>query len=71
MQQAQKTYDIGIDIGSTTMKIAVLDMDGHLVFSAYKRHHAAIPQTAASIIEIRYILVAMAISSLRSHSSVK
>ena len=54
MQQAKKTYDIGIDIGSTTMKIAVLDIDGHLVFSAYKRHHAAIPQTAASIIEELY-----------------
>ena len=43
------TYCVGIDIGSTTMKTAVLNADGDLVFSAYKRHYANIRQTAEEI----------------------
>ena len=31
---------IGIDIGSTTIKIAAINAENHLVFSTYKRHHA-------------------------------
>ena len=36
---------LGIDIGSTTVKIAVLDAGHHLVFGDYMRHHAQIRQT--------------------------
>ncbi len=42
-------YRMGVDIGSTTMKVAVLDADGTLVFSAYQRHQADIKGTAADI----------------------
>lgn len=37
-----ETYRIGLDIGSTTAKIVVLNDAGHIAFSRYKRHHADI-----------------------------
>ena len=36
---------IGIDIGSTTIKIAAINTENHLVFSTYKRHHAKTRET--------------------------
>ncbi len=45
----QITYSLGIDIGSTTVKTALLDKTGRLVFSAYERHYADI-QGALSLI---------------------
>lgn len=39
------TYTLGIDIGSTTVKIAVLDKQQNLVFSDYERHYANIQET--------------------------
>ena len=38
-------YSLGIDIGSTTVKFALLDPKGNLVFSDYRRHHADIRGT--------------------------
>ncbi|MBO4899276.1 MAG: 2-hydroxyglutaryl-CoA dehydratase, partial [Lachnospiraceae bacterium] len=35
-------YTLGIDIGSTTVKVAILDPEGSLVFSDYVRHYADI-----------------------------
>ena len=40
-----KDYTLGIDVGSTTVKIAVLDPQKNLVFGDYRRHHAEIRQT--------------------------
>lgn len=42
---------IGIDIGSTTVKIAILGPDDKLLFSDYKRHYANIQKTLCGIIE--------------------
>lgn len=39
-------YNVGIDIGSTTLKVVVLDANGEIVFTDYQRHNAAIKQTA-------------------------
>ena len=36
------TYKIGIDVGSTTLKVVVLDQNNDLVHKAYKRHKADI-----------------------------
>ena len=33
-------YRLGIDIGSTTAKIVLLDPAGHTAFTAYRRHNA-------------------------------
>ena len=39
----QKTpYTLGIDIGSTTVKIAILSEEGEVLFSDYERHFANI-----------------------------
>ncbi len=40
-----KDYTLGIDIGSTTVKIAILDPDHKLMFADYRRHHADIRGT--------------------------
>ena len=45
-----KNYTLGIDIGSTTVKTAVLDPDGGLVFSDYRRHFAEIQSTAGALL---------------------
>ncbi len=42
---------LGIDIGSTTVKIAILDANGNIIFSDYRRHYANILETLAGIIE--------------------
>lgn len=45
------TYNtLGIDIGSTTVKIAVLDSNNHILFSDYERHYANIQETLASLL---------------------
>ena len=47
-----RTYNtLGIDIGSTTVKIAILDSNGAIIFSDYQRHYANIQETLASIIQ--------------------
>ena len=43
-------YTLGIDIGSTTVKIALLNKDGEIIFSDYQRHYANIQETLAAII---------------------
>ena len=42
-------FTLGIDIGSTTVKIAILDFNQSLLFSDYERHYANIqePVTAS------------------------
>ncbi|MDR3308057.1 MAG: acyl-CoA dehydratase activase, partial [Coriobacteriales bacterium] len=41
---------LGIDVGSTTVKCAVLDADKRVVYADYQRHHADIRATIAQII---------------------
>ncbi len=41
---------LGIDIGSTTVKIAVLDTSDHLLFADYQRHYANIRETLTSLL---------------------
>jgi len=43
-------YTLGIDIGSTTVKIAVLDAGNNLLFSDYKRHFADIRKTLQDLL---------------------
>ncbi len=45
-----KDYTLGIDIGSTTVKIALLDCDHKIIFSDYKRHFANIQETLAELL---------------------
>ncbi len=43
-------YTLGIDIGSTTVKIAILDSDKTLLFSDYERHFANIQETLTTLL---------------------
>ena len=45
-----KTYTLGIDIGSTTVKIAILDEAHNLLFADYERHYANIQETLAALL---------------------
>jgi len=51
MAEKKTFYSLGIDIGSTTVKIAILDPFGLVVFSDYTRHYADIQGTLASLLE--------------------
>ncbi|MCD8083433.1 MAG: 2-hydroxyacyl-CoA dehydratase, partial [Clostridiales bacterium] len=44
-------HSLGIDIGSTTVKIAILDHANHILFSDYERHYANIQETLATLLE--------------------
>ena len=47
-------YTMGIDIGSTTVKIAILDQDNQIIFSDYQRHYANIQETFYAIVKKAY-----------------
>ena len=49
-----KNYTLGIDIGSTTVKVALLDDECNLLFSDYQRHYAEIQETCARLIGEAY-----------------
>jgi len=42
-------FALGIDIGSTTIKVVVTDIDNKCIFSRYRRHHSNIQETLLSI----------------------
>jgi len=42
-------HTLGIDIGSTTVKVALLSPDHEVLFSDYRRHYANIQETLAAI----------------------
>ena len=46
----EERYTLGIDIGSTTVKIAVLDEAGDVAFSDYERHYANIQETLSDLL---------------------
>ena len=41
---------IGIDVGSTTVKLAILDEDRDVKFSVYRRHHADVRATIVEVL---------------------
>ena len=42
---------LGIDIGSTTVKVAVIDEQHNILFSDYQRHFAKIQETLSSLLK--------------------
>ena len=46
-----KDYRLGVDIGSTTVKVAIIDENDSVLFSDYKRHFANIQETLAGLLE--------------------
>ncbi len=45
-----KTYRAGIDIGSTTVKLVLIDERGEIVFGEYRRHQAHTQETLAELL---------------------
>ncbi|MGN0375051.1 MAG: BadF/BadG/BcrA/BcrD ATPase family protein, partial [Butyrivibrio sp.] len=45
-----KKFKLGIDIGSTTVKVVILDEDNTILFADYERHFANIQETLASLL---------------------
>ncbi len=46
-----KTYALGIDVGSTTVKTVVCDEQGTILHSAYQRHFSKVKETVAGQLE--------------------
>lgn len=46
----KELYTLGIDIGSTTVKIAILDENNDIAFSDYERHYANIQETLSDLL---------------------
>lgn len=46
-----KTYRAGIDVGSTTVKLVILDDDGRILFGEYMRHMAHTQETLATLLK--------------------
>ena len=44
-------HRLGIDIGSTTVKVAVIDDNSKILFADYERHYANIQETLASLLK--------------------
>ena len=44
-------YYLGIDIGSTTVKLAVLNEQHKLLYATYERHHSDVRATLTQVIE--------------------
>ncbi|MBQ3180829.1 MAG: 2-hydroxyacyl-CoA dehydratase [Firmicutes bacterium] len=44
-------YKVGIDIGSTTIKVVVINDNGELVFSCYRRHLSRIAEKLSEILQ--------------------
>ena len=48
-------HTLGIDIGSTTVKIAILDEQHNILFSDYERHFANIRETLSALLQKAYV----------------
>ena len=51
---SEMQYILGIDIGSTTVKIAILDSGRQILFSDYQRHFANIRETLSQLLQKAY-----------------
>ncbi len=47
----KKNYHVGLDVGSTTVKMAVLDKNNKIVFSKYQRHYSDIRKTIFELMD--------------------
>jgi activator of 2-hydroxyglutaryl-CoA dehydratase len=50
-----KALHIGLDVGSTTVKIAILDDRDNLVFSHYQRHFSDVQHTVSNLLQRIYV----------------
>lgn len=53
----KESYYVGVDIGSTTLKVVVLNKKQELIFGVYERHYANISSTLKKILKQAYEFV--------------
>lgn len=63
-------YKIGLDIGSTTIKTVVLEPDGSIAFSGYRRHHARIRESLSELLQEIHKQIGDALVCIRLTGSV-
>ena len=51
MQNSPEMLHIGIDVGSTTVKLAIMDAELNVRYSIYRRHHADVRATIVEVLE--------------------
>lgn len=50
-----KLFHMGLDVGSTTVKLVVLDNKDNIVYSKYQRHYSDIKKTIENLIKEAYV----------------
>lgn len=50
MDSQKSRLALGIDVGSTTVKLVVMDADHQVLYSIYKRHHSDVRATAKKVL---------------------
>ena len=55
----QPIYNLGVDIGSTTLKVAVINEKGDVIFTDYRRHNTNIKDTAYQILQQLYLALGL------------
>jgi predicted CoA-substrate-specific enzyme activase len=66
----QNIIRIGLDVGSTTAKIAALNTDGTLIFHAYRRHSTRIAETTTTFLhELQQIVGNATVSAMVTGSA--
>ena len=50
----RETYHLGMDVGSTTVKMVVLNKNNKLIFSDYRRHYSDIKKTIVELFQETY-----------------
>lgn len=49
-EKKSRLLQVGLDVGSTTVKIVVVDDSGKTLFRSYRRHHALLAKTASELL---------------------
>ena len=47
----KQVFAVGLDVGSTTIKVAVLDAQKNLLYNRYRRHFSDVRQTLYLLLE--------------------
>ena len=69
MQSENACLSLGIDIGSTTVKYALIDENKKIIASRYERHKSAVVKTLKTLLTDLYQIVACGKASLRLDGS--
>ena len=64
-----KTYQAGIDVGSTTVKLVVLDENENMIFGQYQRHLSHTQRALSDLLKQAHKVLGECALSLRATGS--